>query len=80
MAGINETLGRLQGAWLNMTFSQKVIIGGIGAAVIISLIVFSMWINKPNFAVLFSDLDVKSAGEITSQLEKMGEDYRVGRG
>ena len=80
MAGINETLGRLQNAWLNMAFSQKVIIGGIGAAVIISLIVFSMWLNKPNYAVLFSDLDVKSAGEVASQLEKMGENYRVDRG
>jgi len=80
LAGIGETLGQIQGAWNSMSFSQKVIIGGIAVAVIVSLIVFSMWLRKPSFAVLFSDLDARNAGEITSELDKIGTEYRVESG
>lgn len=80
MAGIGETLGQIQGAWNSMSFSQKVIIGGIAVAVIVSLIVFSMWLRKPSYAVLFSDLDARNAGEITSELDKIGTEYRVESG
>ncbi|MBD3179656.1 MAG: flagellar M-ring protein FliF [Candidatus Latescibacteria bacterium] len=80
MAGIGDTLGQIQGAWNSMSFSQKVIIGGVAGAVIISLIVFSMWLRKPSYAVLFSDLDARNAGEITSELDKMGTQYKVESG
>jgi len=49
-------------------------------AVIVSMVVFSLWLRKPSYAVLFSDLDISSAGEVAQELEKMGEQYKVTRG
>jgi flagellar M-ring protein FliF len=39
-----------------------------------------LWLRKPSYAVLFSDLDITSAGEVAQELEQMGEDYKVARG
>ncbi|MBN1164717.1 MAG: flagellar M-ring protein FliF [Candidatus Krumholzibacteriota bacterium] len=80
MARLDEALNRFQGAWTGFSFSQKVILSTIVLAVIVSLVVFSMWLRKPSFAVLFSDLDITNAGEVTQELEQMGEEYRVTRG
>ncbi len=71
---------RIQGAWTGLSFSQRVVLGGIVIAVVISLIIFSMWLRKPSFAVLFSDLDITSAGEVAQELEQMGGEYKVTRG
>ncbi|RKZ06445.1 flagellar M-ring protein FliF, partial [bacterium] len=80
MAGIDDILGRIQNAWTGFSFSQKVVIGGIVVAVVASIVVFSLWLRKPSYAVLFSDLDISSAGEVSQELEKMGEKYKVTRG
>jgi len=73
-------LRNIQASWNNFSFSQKVVIGGIVMAVIVSMVVFSLWLRKPSYAVLFSDLDITSAGEVAQELEKMGEQYKVTRG
>jgi len=80
LAGIEGFLGRIQSSWNSFSFSQKVVIAGIALAVIVSLIVFSLWLKKPSYAVLFSDMDITSAGEVAQELEKMGEQYKVTRG
>jgi len=80
LAGIDDILGRIQNAWTGFSFSQKVVIGGIVVAVVASIVVFSLWLRKPSYAVLFSDLDISSAGEVSQELEKMGEKYKVTRG
>ncbi|MBU8922777.1 MAG: flagellar M-ring protein FliF [Bacteroidales bacterium] len=80
MAGMDETLGRFQGAWDSFSFSQKIVLSGIILAVIISLIVFTAWLRKPSYSVLFSDLDMSSAGEVTQELEQLGVEYKVTRG
>jgi len=80
LAGIEGVLRNIQASWNNFSFSQKVVIGGIVMAVIVSMVVFSLWLRKPSYAVLFSDLDISSAGEVAQELEKMGEQYKVTRG
>ncbi len=80
LAGIDMTMGRFQGAWDSFSFSQKVVMAGIVLAVVVSLVVFTMWIRKPDYAVLFSDLDIANAGEITQELEQAGVEYKVTRG
>jgi flagellar M-ring protein FliF len=77
LAGLEDILGRIQNAWNSFSFSQKIVISGIVAAVIVSLVIFSFWLRKPSFGVLFSDLDVASAGDVSEELEKMGVDYKV---
>ncbi len=77
---MDETLGRLQGAWDSFGFSQKIIVSGIVLAVVVSLIVFSIWIREPGYSVLFTELDLTSAGEVTQELEQRGVEYKVTRG
>ncbi len=80
MAGLEETLRMIQGAWTGFSFSQKITISGIAIAVIVSLLTFGLWLREPSYAVLFSDLDIATAGDVAGELEQMGEDHKVTRG
>ncbi len=77
MAGLEDILGRIQNAWNSFSFSQKIVISGVVVAVILSLVIFSFWLRRPSFGVLFSDLDIASAGDVSAELEKMGVEYKV---
>ena len=57
--------------------NQKLIILAVFALVISSMVVFTFWMNRANFRVLYSNLSVEDAGKITSALKEKKVVYRL---
>ncbi len=55
-----------------MSVNQRLILGMVGAGVVISATVFGLWIGKEQNAVLFTDLTVEDAHRALQELEKRG--------
>lgn len=55
-----------------MSVNQRLILGMVTAAVIISATVFGLWLGREQTAVLFSDLTVEDAHKALQELDKRG--------
>lgn len=67
MKQILDNLNTITGKF---TFNQKVLLGGISVAVIISLVIFSTWLQSEETAVLFTNLDPADASVALEELSK----------
>ena len=79
MLEISERLlSRLKEVWDAMTLNQKVVSGGVLVAFLVAVsYLFSLRENFINYTVLFSELDSKSASEISTRLEQQNVPYRI---
>ncbi|MBT3317056.1 flagellar M-ring protein FliF [bacterium] len=67
MKQILDNLNTITGKF---TFNQKVLLGGISVAVIISLVIFSTWMQSEDSSVLFTNLDPADASVALEELSK----------
>lgn len=73
-------IARLRIVWDSMTLNQKVISGGVFVALFVALAYLStLRENLIDYTVLFTELDAKSAVEITTHLEQQNVPYRLSR-
>ena len=72
-ANIRERLGRL-------TFNQKVLLGAVAMASVISVAVFSLWLQKEEKAVLFTNLSPEDASAALAELSKLDVDSKLANG
>jgi len=77
MAGMREYFGRLRGFWDQTNLTQRVFIGGLAVAVIIAFFVMVFYLNKPTFAVMYSNLYPEDAARIVETLQKEKVDYQL---
>ena len=61
-----------------LTLQQKIGIGVAAAASIVAVIALITWANKPNYGVLFSNLDAKDASQIVAKLKAASVPYKLG--
>lgn len=61
--GIKERLGA-------MTMNQRLVLGMVSAALMISIAVFGLWLGQEEQAVLFSDLTAEDASKALQELNK----------
>ncbi len=57
--------------------NQKLIILAVFALIISTMVVFTFWMNRANFRVLYSNLSVEDAGKITTALKDKKVTYRL---
>lgn len=67
MKQILDNLNTITGKF---TFNQKVLLGGISVAVVISLVIFSTWMQSEDSTVLFTNLDPTDASVALEELSK----------
>ena len=77
---VTNLLARLRQSWTTMSFNQKAIVGMVGGAAAVSLIVFSVWVDDEAMVVLYGNLDPESASGVMDFLDREGATYRVGPG
>lgn len=77
MAGMKEYLGRLKGFWDKTNVTQRVFIGGLSVAVIVAFFLMLFWINRPNMAVLYSNLFPEDAAKIVETLKSEKISYEL---
>ncbi len=71
------TLKRL---WGQLSWVQRVTIGGLAVAVIGAMALLFMWASAPSYRVLFSGLSADDAGTITAQLDASKVPYQLANG
>jgi flagellar M-ring protein FliF len=59
------------------TPGQKTVTIGAVIFVFLAMFMFTKWAGKPDYAPLFTDLDNKSAGEVTQALDSAGVSYKL---
>lgn len=71
-------MARLRDVWDSMSLNQKVISGGVFVALFIALAYLSTLRDTlTEYTILFTELDAKSASEITSRLEQQNIPYKL---
>jgi flagellar M-ring protein FliF len=76
----NAILERLKAATANFTTSQLVTIGGAFVFVVAIVVGSAWWLNKPDYALLFSDMDAESAAGVVTRLKSMKVPYQIDPG
>lgn len=71
---------QLSKIWSQLGLNQKVIIILSGAAVLVGLGALVYWSSRPNFALLYAQLDLTEAGKVITELDQMKVPYQVKAG
>ena len=53
---VAEYWSKAQGFWSDRTLSQRILISGLAAAVVVSFALMIYWMNKPDYLVLMTNL------------------------
>ncbi|WP_272700396.1 flagellar basal-body MS-ring/collar protein FliF [Desulfovibrio sp. Fe33] len=74
---VAEYWSKAQGLWADRTASQRILIGGLAAAVIVSFALMIYWMNKPDYRVLMTNLYPEDASRIVALLQGQKESYKL---
>ncbi|SKA79675.1 flagellar basal-body MS-ring/collar protein FliF [Desulfobaculum bizertense] len=74
---LNQTFDKLQSYWGKTTMSQRVLIAGLAATVVVTFFMLIFWLNKPDYRVLYSRLYPEDASTVVTMLQKEGVKYEL---
>ncbi len=74
---IVEYLGKFQTFWSDRTVSQRIMIGGLAATVVIVFILMVFWLNQTEYRVLYTKLYAEDASRVVSILQSTKEPYKI---
>lgn len=72
---VNEYLEKARGFWSDSSTSQRMLIGGLTVAVIISFALMIFWMNRPDYRILMTNLYPEDASRVVAMLQAAKEDY-----
>ena len=77
----NSLIQNIKNGWGSLPKSRKIILSTIVAIVVVGLIVYGFVFTQKDYAVLYSNLDIETAGEVKSALEENGvTNYKITEG
>lgn len=74
---VAEYWSKAQGFWSDRTLSQRVLISGLAAAVVVSFALMIYWMNKPDYRVLMTNLYPEDASRVVAMLQAAKEPYKL---
>ncbi|WP_320009158.1 flagellar basal-body MS-ring/collar protein FliF [Maridesulfovibrio sp.] len=74
---IAEYLSKFQNFWSDRTVSQRIMIGGLAATVVIAFILMVFWLNQTEYRVLYTKLYAEDASRVVSILQSTKEPYKI---
>lgn len=77
MDGFKNLIDNLKDRVSELSFNQKVMLGAVTTASVISMVVFSTWLQKEEMVVLFTNLSNEDAGASIEQLDKISVKYEL---
>ena len=77
----NSLLENVKNGWLSLPKSRQILLSTVVGAVIVGLVVYGLFFSQTDYTILYTNLDVETAGEIKTALEENGiTDYKIGEG
>ncbi len=70
MDGIKHLVDNLKNRLEGLSFNQRVLLGAVAMASVISVAVFSLWLQKEETSVLFTNLSPEDASAALTELTK----------
>ncbi len=80
MDGTKQVLEKLGGRMGHFSFNQKVLLGAILAAAVVSVVIFSFWLRHEDKAVLFTNLSPEDASKAIAELAKQNVEADLANG
>jgi len=77
---MDALLERLKALAANFTTTQLATIAGAFVLVVAIVVGSAWWLNRPDYALLFSDMDAESAAQVVSRLKSMKVHYQIDPG
>ena len=77
---LNSASAMIKGFWGRISFSQRMLVGILAALVISAFFVLVIWLNTPEYQVLFSNLKPEDANRIVKELEAQKVGYKITEG
>lgn len=74
---VSEYLDKAKNLWAARSMSQQMIIGGLAVVLVAAFIAGVIYLNKPDFKVLYSKLSNEDAAKVVSMLKATKEPYRL---
>jgi len=68
---------RLKSVWVNLTLSQRIMLGGTVVAVVAAVVVGSLVAKRAGYSTLYSGLSAEEAGQVAQKLDQKDIPYRV---
>ncbi len=80
MDGLKNFIDNAKERISSLSFNQKVMLGAVGTASIISMAVFSIWLQKEEMGVLFTNLTPDDAAATLAELTKLNIETELTNG
>ncbi len=77
---MDAILERLKATTSNFSATQLATIAGAFVVVVAIVVGSAWWLNTPNYALLFSDMDAESAAQVVTRLKSMKVPYQIDPG
>lgn len=77
MDGLKQLIENLKQKLSDLSFNQKVMLGAVAVAAIISISVFSLWLQQDTMGVLFTNLSREDAGATIDELRKLNVKFEL---
>lgn len=74
---LRDILDKFLNFWSNRTLSQRVLIGGLAATVVIAFLLMVFWLNQTDYKVLYTKLYAEDASRVVEILKSTKEPYKI---
>ncbi|EMG37758.1 flagellar basal-body MS-ring/collar protein FliF [Desulfocurvibacter africanus] len=74
---LQDSLNKLTAFWSDRSMAQRVMIGGLAASLVVIFLLLIIWLNQPDYKILYSNLPPEDAGRVAEQLKKQKIDYKL---
>ncbi len=74
---LKEVMDKVTAFWTDRTFSQRMLIAGLAASVIVAFVLMIYWMNRPDWKVLYTKLYPEDANKVVSMLQAAKEPYKL---
>jgi len=59
------------------TKKQKIVVGALAVSLVVIMTALIIYFTRPNYVTLYRDIDLKTASDVTGQLEELNIPYRL---
>lgn len=74
---LKNFMNKVTGFWTNSSVSQKILMGGLAASVVLTFFMLAFFLTKTDYAVLYANMHTEDASRVVQILDKENASYRL---
>ncbi len=74
---LDNFVNKAKSLWANTSSNQRILLLAVAGIVTIAFVLFVLWVNKPVYKVLYSDLAQEDANKVVTYLEENNVSYEL---